>query len=695
MITSKTLISQLTRVGKATANQLEKIGLKTVQDLIDHYPFRYDDYSKIFTIAKLKTQKSGTIKAKINLIANHRLAKKRMIITEAIVSDQSDSIKIIWFNQGYLTKVLKSGQKIYLAGKVNYDDYYGVQMINPSYEIPSQTGLIHTGRLVPIYSTTARLSQKQIRFLIRQTLILIQQTEDWLPRMIRAEHNLIGLSYALEQIHFPQNQDWLTKATRRLKFDELLLIQLKNQLVRQKIKNRRAPQIKFKLKQTQNFVKSLPFKLTQAQKKSSWEIIKNLEKKYPMNRLLEGDVGSGKTVVAVIAILNTLLNNYQTAYMAPTEILSEQHFKTISKLLENFNFKIGLLTSGNSKINTKAKIKKAELLKKISTGDIQLIIGTHALIQEKIKFKNLGLAIVDEQHRFGIKQRAKLIQKSISIEQKNYSPHFLSLAATPIPRSVALTLYGDLDLSIIDEMPPGRLKVITKIIKPAKIKNTYQFVIKEIKKGRQAFIICPLIDPSDKLGVKSVKEEYKKLKEQVFSEFKIGLLHGRLKTKEKEKIMKDFAQNKIKILISTTVVEVGIDVPNASIMIIEGAERFGLAQLYQLRGRIGRSHDQSYCFLFLESEGEKTKIRLKALLSAKDGFELAQIDLDMRGPGEIFGAQQSGFLTDFKIAKLSDLEIISLTQKTAQQIFDQSPNLEKYPSIKKKINQLSFTAHLE
>lgn len=706
MPTLKTPIDQLTRVGKTTANQFKKLGLKTVQDLICHYPFRYDDYSKIFTIAQLKTAKSGTIKVKIDLIANHRSPRKRMTITEAIVSDKSDSLKVIWFNQPYLTKVLKSGQIIYLAGKIDYDNYYGLQLVNPSYESSAYPSQIHTGRLVPIYSTTTNLSQKQIRFLIRQALPAIQKIQDWLPRPIREQHVLMGLSFALEQIHFPQNKKWLNRACQRLKFDELLLIQLRNQTIRQKIKKRQAPCIKFKLQKTKKFVNGLPFELTNAQKKASWEIIKNLEKSSPMNRLLEGDVGSGKTVVAVTAILNVLLNNYQTAYMAPTEILAEQHFKTISQLLKDFSFRIALLTRENAKISPapeqarckagkSKKIKKIDLLKKIANGDINLVIGTHALIQQGIKFKNLGLAVVDEQHRFGVKQRAKLIQQAAVKKVLNYSPHFLSMTATPIPRSVALTLYGDLDLSILDEMPAGRKKVITKIIRPDKIKHIYKFISEEINKGQQAFVICPLIDISDKLGVKSVKQEYKKLKESVFPDFNIGLLHGKLKAAEKEKIMKDFAENKINMLICTTVVEVGIDIPNASIMVINGSERFGLAQLYQLRGRIGRSQYQSHCFLFLESEGDKARQRLKALLSAKNGFELAEKDLEMRGPGEIFGRQQSGFFTSLKLARLSDVEIISKTQQTARQIFTQSPNLEKYPLIKQKIEQLTQTAHLE
>ncbi len=697
-------VCDLNRVGKSTTKQLEKIGIKTAEDLLFHYPFRYDDYRKVISVAELKTKRSGTIKVKISLISTHRSPKKRMSITEAVVSDQSDSLKVIWFNQPFLTKLLKSGQEIYLAGKIETDDYYGLQLVNPSHELCQNRDQIHTGRLIPIYPTTNRLSQKQLRFLIHQILSSAQDINDWLPRDIRTDHNLISLGFALRQIHFPENKDWLEKAVHRLKFDELFLIQLKNYLVRQKIKTQPAALIEFKLEQTQEFVKNLPFKLIDAQRKASWEIINDLGKGSPMNRLLEGDVGSGKTVVAVIAILNVLLNNYQVAYMAPTEILAEQHFKNISNLLSKYRFKVALLTRSSAKTNKNENCKKSEIVKNLFSRKIDLVVGTHALIQEKIKFKNLGLAIVDEQHRFGVEQRAKIMQLS---PENNLSPHFLSLSATPIPRSVALTLYGDLDLSIIDQLPLGRKKIITKIVGSKEKKEVYNFIRAEIKNGRQAFIICPLIDPSDKLGVKSVKEEYKKISEEIFPEFKIGLLHGRLKTNEKEKIMFDFSslnnqspnKNKIDILISTTVVEVGIDIPNASIMIIEGAERFGLAQLYQLRGRIGRDQYQSHCFLFFEEtagvSSEKTKKRLEALLSAKNGFELAEKDLELRGPGELFGTGQSGFLADLKIAKLSDLEIIKQAQQTIRKFFSQINNLDNYPLLKKKIGETITTTHFE
>lgn len=709
-----TPISQLSRVGTATAKKLVKLNLNKAEDLLYHYPFRYEDWSKILTVAELKTKKSGTIRGKINLIANHRSPRKKMIITEAIVSDKTDSIKVIWFNQPFLATTLRPGTEVYLAGKVDYDENYGLEFLNPSYEFVTSKAPIHTGRLVPVYPTTSNLSQKQIRSLIRQILPLTQTIEDWLPREIRTVYNLPVLSMALEQIHFPSDRKWLDRCIHRLKFNELFLIQLQNQLVRQEIKKQQAPIIKFKLEETQKFVENLPFKLTESQRIAAWEILKDLERSQPMNRLLEGDVGSGKTIVAFIAILNTFLNGYQTAYMVPTEILARQHFENSRKIFKNLPIKIAILTHSEQRLG-KDKIQKTKFLEKIKNNEIDLIIGTHALIstsakttankQEKIKFANLGLVIIDEQHRFGVEQRAMLLCNTKNtntsesadkfVDSNRLIPHFLSMTATPIPRSLALTLYGDLDLSIINEMPVGRKKVITQIVQMNEMETTYQFIREQIKNGRQAFVICPIIDPSDNLGVKSVKEEYKKLKEKIFPDLKIGLLHGRLKSAEKDQIMTDFLANKINILVSTTVIEVGIDVPNASIMMVEGAERFGLAQLYQLQGRVGRSTHQSYCFLFTENPGPKTYQRLKALLTAKNGFELAEMDLDMRGPGEIFGTTQAGYIDTLKIAKLSDSQIIKEAQETAAKILDEDPELKKYPLLKKKIKQMTKVNHLE
>jgi ATP-dependent DNA helicase RecG len=693
-LTLTTPLSELGRVGKKTARLLKKLDLQTAEDLLFYFPFRYDDFSKILTVTQLKSGQKGTIRVRIDLIANKRSPVKKKLLTEALVSDSSGSMKVIWFNQPYLTRVLRPGQHVLLAGSSSLD-WFGLELVNPSYEVIYKGKLpLHTARLVPVYPTTGRLTQKQIRWLVKQVLPLASLVKDWIPKDLKRELSLPDLGQALWRIHFPTSNSQLERAQHRLKFDELFLIQLRSQILRQNLKKLKAPQIPFQEQATKKFVNSLGFKLTNAQRKSAWGILKDLEQPHPMNRLLEGDVGSGKTVVAAIAMLNTVLADYQVVFMAPTEILAGQHFTTLTKLFKNLDIKIGLLTRSRKKIKIKKTIntKKEKLIKKITDGQIDIIIGTHALLQENIRFNKLGLAIVDEQHRFGVEQRAKLTQHS---GLKNlHCPHSLSMTATPIPRSLNLTLYGDLDLTIIDEMPKGRKNIKTKIIEPKQEQATYQFIREEIKAGRQAFVICPLIDPSDKLGVKSVKEEYEKLV-KIFTNLKIALLHGRLKSTVKEKIMEDFLKNKINILISTTVVEVGIDVPNASIMLIEGAERFGLAQLYQLRGRVGRSHYQSHCFLFAENQSKKVEQRLKALLTVKNGFELAEKDLELRGPGQIYGTTQSGYLDSLKIARLTDYKIIQETQEWVKKIIDQDPELKKFPLLRGKISQFFKTIHLE
>jgi len=677
MFTFNTPITELPKIGPKIAKKFKKLQILNVKDLLYHFPVRYDDYRKILPITKFKTQGSGVIYGKVKFITSKRSPQKRMLITEAIVSDKTDSVKIIWFNQSFLTRIIKPGMEIYLGGKIERNGRYGLEFINPDYEIYRNRPPLHFGRLVPVYQSTSNLSQKQIRFLIK-TALSRTKIIDWLPVQIKNKYCLANLDFSLQQIHFPKDIKWKNLGVDRLKFDELFLAQLRSQVAREKIKKCQAPAIKFKLPETQKFVENLPFKLTNEQRKASWQIIKDLSQEKPMNRLLEGEVGSGKTIVAVIGILNVILNNSQAAYLAPTEILANQQFNNISSLLKNTKkgLKIALFTRNNLKINRK-KIKKKEMLDKLSSGQIDLVIGTHTLIQKKVNFSarpnGLALVIVDEQQRFGAAQRAKLTEKT--------APHFLSMTATPIPRSLALVFYGDLDISIIKGKPPGRKEVETKIIETEKLETVYEFVRKKIKAGRQAFVVCPLIDPSDKLGALSVKEEGEKLN-LVFPKLKIGLLHGKLKAEEKDKIMKKILKNKINILISTTVVEVGIDIPNATIMIIESAERFGLAQLYQLRGRIGRGTDKSYCFLIQGEESRLSRLRLQSLLEAKTSLELAEKDLSLRGPGKIYGPEQSGFLSEFRLADLNDFSLIQKTKKAAS-------NRAYWPLMQEKINEFS------
>jgi len=694
MIDLNTKIEQLGRVGKVTAGRLKKLGISIASDLIYYFPFRYDDFSKILRINQLSEGIVATVAGTIDMIESRRSWRRRKLITEAVVSDATGTIKVIWFNQRFLTKTLKPGDEIYLSGKVSYE-YFQLQFSNPMYEKKIGEN-IHTGRLVPIYPLTESLTQRQLRFLIKQVMPLTYEITDWLPAETIKRQKLGDLGWSLRQIHFPESQIKLNQSLQRLKFDELLILQLQINLTKKEFQKLVAPKLEFFQSLTKKFVCSLPFSLTADQKKSAWQILKDLEKGQPMNRLLEGDVGSGKTVVVAIAAANAIANGWQVVFMAPTEILAQQHYETLNRLFVDFKPKIGLLTHNISLLNNK-KIPKKEFANLIKNQKVDLLIGTHALIvkdsfkKNKIVFKKLGLAIIDEQHRFGVAQRQAL--KDLYSGQ-NLSPHFLSLSATPIPRSLFLIFYGDLSLSTIKELPRGRQKIITRIVKPNGRQEVYDFIRREINDGRQVYVICPLIDPSDKLGVRSVTAEYDILKKEIFPDLAVDFLHGKLKGEAKNKKMQDFKNNHTKILISTTVVEVGVDVPNSTIMVIEGAERFGLAQLYQLRGRIGRSTMQSYCFLFTNSGNIAVEKRLQSLIDAKDCFELAEADLALRGPGELFGTQQSGFL-DLKVATLHDIAIATAASEETNLLTADENIFEKNPEFKNKIDSVIKEVHLE
>ncbi len=674
----------LTRVGKTTASRLKKLELFTVEDLLFYYPFRYEDFSKIRKISDLKPEEPVTIKGKIQLIANRRTFRKRKILTEALVSDESGSIKVIWFNQPFLTKNLKVGDSVFLSGRLNQDK---MQMISPDYEkVKPDVPAVHTARIIPIYHLVQGLTQKQLRFLLSQAIKAVDQIQEYLPRDIIEKYRFPDIKKALNDIHFPPNGGAVAKARARLKFDELFLLQCKIQQIKKQIQKHKALPVKFLQKPTKDFVAKLPFKLTGAQKRCSWEILQDLEKEKPMNRLLQGDVGSGKTIVAALAILNTVKNGCKVILMAPTEILAEQHYQTFKKLFISHKFDIGLFTGSRKFINDQ-KLTKPNFLEYLANAEFDIIVGTQALIQEKVKIKDLGLVIVDEQHRFGVDQRKKLLSRD---QQAEFLPHFLSMTATPIPRTLVLTLYGDLDLSVIDKMPTGRKPIKTKLVFEQDRWQTYEFIKKQIKQGRQVFVICPLIDPSDRTGARSVKQEFEKMDKDIFPDLKIGLMHGRLKPKEKKQVMKEFSQHKLDILVSTSVIEVGIDVPNAGIMMIEGAENFGLAQLHQFRGRVGRSGNQSYCFLFTESSSPETKKRLGYLEDCTDGFELAEKDLQSRGPGEVYGIRQSG-LPDLKIASLTDRKLIALAAEEAKNTLSTGIS----PVLKQKLAEIKFNYHQE
>jgi ATP-dependent DNA helicase RecG len=687
-----TPLSILEGLGPTRAAKLKKIGLETIGDLIYYFPFRYEDFSQVKPISEAQAGDVVTVKGKVELIGNRRTARQRRMLTEAIITDGEGSMKVIWFNQPYLTKTLKPGDEVYLSGEVKLDRY-GVQMVSPRYEKSSlriregEKTPIHTARLVPMYHLTAGIMEKQMRTYLSQVVPLIESMGETIPEDIVKKYGLLSLKNALKEIHFPTNQELVDQARRRLQFDELFVIQLGVQKARQALETSQAFELKFLEKPTQDFVNSLPFKLTDDQKKSAWEIIKDLEKGRPMNRLLEGDVGSGKTVVVATAMVNVVRNGYKVVMMAPTEILAQQHYQTFQKIFTNENFRIALFTRSNKAMNGDKMTKKA-LLDDLKVGSFDIVIGTHAVIQEDVHLKDLGLVVIDEQHRFGVKQRKALVDK-----EQNMVPHFLSMTATPIPRSLALALYGDLDLSIIREMPAGRKPIVSKMVPEHKRDEAYTFIRKEIDAGRQVFVICPLIDPSDKLGVKSVTEEYERLDKDVFKDLQVGLMHGKLKSDEKETVMNAFAAGDTKVLVSTSVIEVGIDVPNASVMMIEGSDRFGLAQLHQFRGRVGRGEHQSYCFVFTDNDSAQTVKRLEYFVDSANGFELAEKDLELRGPGEVYGLRQSG-VPDILIETLRDVQLIKTAQEAAQYFFEHH-DLKTFPELDKKLAGQTLEIHFE
>lgn len=711
MINLQTPLTQIRKLDKKKKEAFERLGLFTLQDLLFYFPKNYDDFSTISKISDIATGQSYTIKGKITSINNIRTPRKRINLTEAIITDDSGSAKAIWFNQPYLKNTFAPGTEVILNGKVE-KKYNGLQITSPVYERFKENSL-HAGRIVPQYPETYNITSKWIRFFINPLLKNVNLVKDFLPDNIKNSQNLIDLPEAIKQIHFPENNEKLNQAIRRLSFDELFLIQLDSQIKRQDWQQNKSKKFKFDQNLIKKFVKSLPFTLTNDQKRTSWDILRDLEKNKPMGRLLEGDVGSGKTVVAAIAALQVANLGSQVAIMAPTEILAKQHFESFQELYKDAGVKIGLLTRLDNIYDSNTNITRKDFLKLIKQGKIDIVIGTHALIQKEVKFKQLGLAVIDEQHRFGVNQRADLKK----VNQSKFTPHLLSMTATPIPRTLSLAIYGDLDISIIREKPKGRKEILTKIVAPENRQKAYDFINQKVQTGRQVFVICPRIEskkPSslpprqtNSAGkqkmkkenvlwddVKAVKDEYKKLDKEVFPNLKIGLLHGKLKKQEKEKVMSDFAKNKINILVSTSVVEVGVDIPNATIMMIEDAEKFGLAQLHQFRGRVGRGEHQSFCFLFSESPNFPSLQRLSALTKTNDGFELAEMDLKLRGPGEVYGQRQSG-LPDLKMASLTDYENIKKAKCEAEELLKTHPDLEKYPQLKHELAKFKNAVHLE
>lgn len=667
-------VTDLPFIGPIYARRLARLKIHTLGDLLYHFPHRYEDFSLLSSISRVQPGETVTIHGRILSIKNE-YTKRSKVLQRAVVEDETGKIEVVWFNQRYLVRTIPPGTLVSLSGKITW---FGKKLImeSPEYEkINHQSSTInhktiHTGRLVPIYPETSSVSSKWLRTRIAQ-LLPNAKIEEFLPSEIINNYRLSEIKNAFAQIHFPKTMEDANKARLRFSFEELFLLQL-SVLERKHSWSKQTVCWKLSIphKEISLFIAKLPFELTRAQKRAVEEILASITQRVPMNRLLEGDVGSGKTVVAAIGAFVAAKNNLQTAVMAPTQILAQQHYQTLSQLLAPVGVSVDLITS-----DTKKNLKS-----KILNHKSDIIVGTHALLHQKRFFDRLAFVVIDEQHKFGVEQRATLLEKVTG----TCFPHVLTMTATPIPRTVALTLYGDLDLSVLDELPAGRQKITTWLVPPQKREGAYNWIREQIKAGSQAFIVCPLIEESEVESMKSVKAatvEFARLAKEVFPELTLGLLHGKLKAADKEKGIGKFRNGATHILVSTPVVEVGIDIPNATIMMVEGADRFGLAQLHQLRGRVGRGEKKSYCLLFTESISERVMSRLHAMEEAKTGPELSELDLRLRGPGELFGTMQHGF-PELRVASFSDLPLIKKTKEAAEAIF---PRLGKYPKLSSRL----------
>ncbi len=674
----QTPLTELAGVGPVVARGLKRLGLNTVEDLLNFYPRRWEDYSKLSTIAGLKPGKV-TVKARIERLRMSRTARRRVPVVEAILSDAGGTTKAIWFGQPFLMNILKEGEEYLFAGEFAFK-VTSLALQNPTFERIDQP--LRAGKIIPIYSENSLVNSRLIMKLANQVIDIADEFEQIIPEQIVQRQRLLTKAQAIKQIHQPSSMKQLTLARKTLGFEELFILILTGTVIRSQLAAAKAPVILFDQNRSESFLKQLPYKLTDAQRIVAWQIFEDIKKNQPMHRLLQGDVGSGKTIVALFATVMAAHSGLQTALLVPTEILARQHFLSAQKLLSHLQIHTTLLVAG---LDAKEK-KHSET--EIASGKAQLIIGTHSLLSEKIQFDNLGLVIVDEQHRFGVAQREALVRKG------QLMPHLLAMTATPIPRSLAHVIYNDMDISIIDELPPGRKPVKTKLFLEIERANAYAEIDAQIEAGRQVFIICPRIVETDTTGAKSVQAEYERLQKTVFSHRRLGLLHGRLTSDEKKRVMDDFVKGKIDILIATTVVEVGVDVPNATVMMIEGADRFGLAALHQLRGRVGRAGHQSYAYLFAETNIPEVIDRLKALERTSDGMRLAQIDLETRGPGEVFGLRQHGLDIDLRMSSLTDIKLLSSVRSEVKNFFE-SYSAEQYPVLAEQVKQLQQVTVLD
>lgn len=671
-------ITQIKGIGSELAKKFALVGVETIGDLIENIPRRYEDYSNITSFDDLMPG-MVTIRAVIEQ-AKGRYVRRGMHITEAVARAGNDSIRLVWFNQPYRAAAIKAGEEYFISG--NYElrnNRFAIS--SPSTELVSSFP-VNTARIIPIYRETKGLTGTQIRKAIREVMPLIDSLPETLPDWLIKDRGLISRAQALHALHFPEDQTMLEEARKRLGFEEVFSLTLASLMNKYELLHDAGVSITFDEVLARQFVQHLPFTLTDAQRKVVWHIYQDMVKTQPMNRMVEGDVGSGKTVVATMAALMPMAQGFQVALMAPTELLARQHAETIFKLLTplDMDARVILLVGGMT------SVEKQRAYDHIADGTAQFVIGTHALIQEKVDMHKLGLVVIDEQHRFGVEQRKKLMAKA------GHMPHLLSLTATPIPRSLALTLYGELDISIIDVKPAGRLPIITEICSPNSRKQLYATIDTELEQGRQMFVVCPLITESSSLKVNSAEQMYEEFSTRDFKHRRVGLLHGKMKPQEKNDIMEQFSRHELDILVSTTVIEVGVDVPNASIMLIEAADRFGLAQVHQLRGRVGRGSHQGYCYLMMSDSSAPPK-RLEALERSSDGFKLAELDLELRGPGAIYGTMQHGAL-DLRVAKLTDVQLIANARASAQAFIDSGEDLIHYKELYERVRSLRAVTNL-
>jgi ATP-dependent DNA helicase RecG len=665
-------------VGTQVAKGLYALGIRTVFDLIDYLPYRYEDYSEVSYVRDLRPG-AVTVKAAVKQVSG-RYVRRGMHITEAVFSDETGSVRAVWFNQPYRATALKPGQEYFVSGQYELNRQR-LQIMNPSAELVKDFP-VNTARIVPVYRQSKAISSNQIRKLLANCVEMIRELPETLPVWVRESERLLTRAQAIEAMHFPASLEQLAEARRRLGFEEVLELSLASLLNQQANRSEHALSIPFDEKLAKAFVAALPFRLTDDQRRAVWQVYQDMEHRYPMNRLIEGDVGSGKTVVAAMAALMAVHAGFQVALMAPTELLARQHYHSLIPIFEPIGKKMGieLLVGGLS------GGQKAAVQQKVKNGEAELIVGTHALFQEAVDMHRLGLIIVDEQHRFGVEQRKELMAKA------GHMPHVLSLTATPIPRSLALTLYGELDISVLKTKPAGRLPIHTEIVSQVKRDRLYEGIRGEIDAGRQIFVVCPLITDSEALSASSAEKVFAELTKKQLAGYRVGLLHGKMKPAGKDGVMQDFVEHKLDVLVSTTVIEVGVDVPNATVMVIESAERFGLAQLHQLRGRVGRGQDQAYCYLVLGDNQAPTK-RLRAIESSQDGFRLSEMDLELRGPGAIYGALQHGAL-DLRVVKLTDTALIASARSAARAFLDRSEDLLQYSELAERVNRLRRVTNL-